>query len=62
MLEICWTHGIFRNLFMTADKIFKNMGNSNTTRKELMHQIRLYRMHKKPFDTDLSITEIQTTW
>ena len=47
---------------MTADEIFKNMGNSNAARKELMHQMRLYRMREKPFDTDLGITKIPTTW
>lgn len=47
---------------MTADEIFKKMGKSNTARKELMHQMKLFRIREKPFDIDLGDTELLSTW
>ena len=47
---------------MTADEIFKKMGKTNIARKELMHQMKLYRSCEKPFDIELGATEHPTTW
>jgi hypothetical protein len=47
---------------MTADDIFKKMGKSNVERKELMHQMKLYRIRQKPFDIDLGASEFPATW
>ena len=47
---------------MTADGIFEKMGKPNVARKELMHQMKLYRSREKPFDIELSATESPTTW
>ncbi len=47
---------------MTADEIFKKMGKTNIARKELMHQMKLYRSREKPFDIELGATEHPTTW
>jgi hypothetical protein len=47
---------------LTADDIFKNMGKTNYERKELMHQMKLYRTRQKPFDIDLSDSEFPITW
>jgi len=44
---------------MAADDIFKKMGKSNAARKELMHQIKLYRIRQRPFDIDLGDSDIQ---
>jgi hypothetical protein len=47
---------------LTADDIFKNMGKTNYERKELMHQMKLYRTRQKPFDIDLGDSEFPITW
>ena len=47
---------------MTADKIFEKMGKSNSARKELMYQMKLFRKREKPFDIELGDTEFLTIW
>ena len=38
------------------------MGKTNYERKELMHQMKLYRTRQKPFDIDLGDSEFPITW
>lgn len=38
------------------------MGKTNSARKELMHQMKLYRTRQKPFDIDLGASEFPATW
>jgi hypothetical protein len=47
---------------LTADKIFEKMGKSNSARRELMHQMKLYRTRQIPFDIDLGSTELPISW
>ena len=47
---------------MAADSLFENMGKSNTERRELMHQMKKYRVREKPFDIELSTIETPHTW
>ena len=47
---------------MTADKIFEKIGKSKVARKELMHQMKLFRTREKPFDIDLGNAELLSTW
>ncbi|CAG8628466.1 16073_t:CDS:2 [Rhizophagus irregularis] len=60
--EICWARGLFRDLLMIADEIFMKMGKNKAERKELMHQMKQYRIREKPFDIEMGDTETPYTW
>jgi hypothetical protein len=61
-LESYWAHGTFRELLLSADNIFKKMGKSNISRRELLYQMKLYRTREPPFDILYSMSETPLIW
>ncbi|CAG8507100.1 7169_t:CDS:2, partial [Gigaspora rosea] len=57
-----WKHGVFRNLLLMANVLFKEMNKSDIARKELLYQMKLYCAREEPFDISYSDLENPTVW
>ncbi|CAG8479254.1 16053_t:CDS:2 [Gigaspora rosea] len=55
-------HGVFRNLLLMANELFKEMNKSDIARKELLYQIKLYCVREEPFDILYSDSENPSVW
>jgi hypothetical protein len=44
------------------DDFFTKMGINSNERRELMHQMKQYRLRQPPFDIEIGATEIPYTW
>ncbi|CAG8654959.1 15272_t:CDS:1, partial [Dentiscutata heterogama] len=57
-----WERGALRNILLLANKIFSIMNKSDIARKELLYQMKLYRIREKPFDILYSNSENPIVW